>query len=131
MINRRQSLLSALAAASFLVAGAAHALTVKPFTPEAFQAAQASGAPVAVHFHADWCPTCRAQDKTLQGLASDDALKNVTVLRANYDTEKALKTQMKIRTQSTFVVFIGKEEVGRSAGETAAKDILATLTSRP
>lgn len=135
MFHRRHALVCtaavALTAALSLMAGAAQALTLKPFTAADFAAAQKAGTPVAVHFHATWCPTCRAQDKALQSLANDPALKDVTVLKADYDQEKALKKDLKIRTQSTFVVFRGKEEVARSAGETSAKDILATLTSHP
>ncbi len=129
MPTRRYTLVSSLAAALFLMAGAANALTIKPFTPADLAAAQAAGTPVAVHFHADWCPTCRAQDKALETLKSDPALKNVTLLQANYDTEKALKQQMNIRTQSTFVVFKGKTEVARSAGVTEAGEIRKTLAT--
>ena len=32
-----------------------------PFNQAKFDAARISGAPLAVVFHADWCPTCRAQ----------------------------------------------------------------------
>ena len=88
-----------------------------------------AGSPVAVHFHATWCPTCRAQDKALDALKSDPALKNVTILKADYDQEKALKKQMNIRTQSTFVVFRGSTEVARSAGVTDAEQIKATLAA--
>ena len=129
MSTRRNTLVSSVAAALFLMVGAAQALTIKPFTAADFAAAQTAGAPVAVHFHADWCPACKAQDKALETLKSDPALKNVTLLQANYDTEKALRQEMKIRTQSTFVVFKGKTEVARSAGVTEAGEIRKTLAT--
>ncbi|MEO6017793.1 MAG: thioredoxin family protein [Polaromonas sp.] len=129
MPTRRTTLISSVVAAFFLLAGTAQALTIKPFTTADFAAAQTAGKPVAVHFHADWCPTCRAQDKALETLKSDPALKDVTLLQANYDTEKALKQQMGIRTQSTFVVFKGKTEVARSAGVTEAGEIHKTLAT--
>jgi thioredoxin 1 len=34
----------------------------KPFTTEAFAAAQAGGKSIVVHVFAPWCPTCRAQE---------------------------------------------------------------------
>lgn len=129
MLTRRTSLISSVAAALLFAVGTAQALTVKPFTPSEFAAAQAAGTPVAVHFRADWCPTCRAQDKAVEAMKNDPALKNVTLLLADYDKEKALKKEMNIRTQSTFVVFKGKTEVARSAGVTEPDKIKATLAT--
>lgn len=129
MLNRRTALVSATVAALLGVAGAAQALTIKPYKASELAAEQAAGRQVAVQFHADWCPTCKAQGTALQTLKNDPALKNVTLLQANYDTEKALKQDMKIRTQSTFVVFKGKTEVARSAGVTDADKIKATLSA--
>ena len=128
--SRRTALLSIVPFAALLLAtGAAQALTLKPFTAADFAAAQKAGSPVAVHFHATWCPTCRAQDKALDALKSDPALKDVTVFKADYDQEKALKKDMNIRTQSTFVVFKGSTEVARSAGMTDTEKIKATLAA--
>ena len=74
-------------------------------------------------------PPAKAQGAALETLKDDPALKNVTLLQANYDTEKALKKKMNIRTQSTFVVFKGKTEVARSAGVTDADKIKAILAA--
>ena len=54
-----------LAAALLGASALAQALTLAPYSPEALAQAQAAGQPVALHFRADWCPTCRAQDKVL------------------------------------------------------------------
>ena len=118
-----------LAAALLLAAGAAQALTVKPFTTADFAAAQKAGAPVAIHFRADWCPTCRAQDKAIGTLKSDPALDKVTLLLADYDTEKALQKSMNVKAQSTIVVFKGKKEVAREGGTTDAAELKALLKS--
>lgn len=40
-------------------AARAHALDIKPDTAAALAAAQKADQPVALHFRADWCPTCR------------------------------------------------------------------------
>ena len=120
--------LNHLIAAAFLVlAGAsAHALEVKPYTAAALAEAQKADKPVALHFRADWCPTCRAQDKVLEQLKSEPGL-DLTVLAVNYDTEKDLKMQYQIRTQSTLVVLRGQKEVGRSLNDTSAAGIRAAL----
>ncbi len=117
-----------LLAGVMLLASAAHALTVKPFTDANFAAAQATGKPVAIHFTATWCPTCKAQEKSFGALAADPALKEVTILKSDYDQGKALQKQMNVKSQSTIVVFKGKAEVARNSGATDAPEIKTLLT---
>lgn len=124
-----QSLIRPLAFALFAVAsGLAQALTIQPFTPQALAESQQAGKPVAVHFHADWCPTCVQQEKAFRQLSSESGL-DLTLLVADYDKEKDLRRQMKVRSQSTVVVFKGTEEKGRSGGETSPDRLRAVLKS--
>ena len=123
----RNAFITRLAASLLLLTGSAHALTIKPFTDADFAAAQATGKPVAVHFTATWCPTCKAQEKALGVLKADPALANVTLLTSDYDQSKALQKQMSVKAQSTFVVFKGKVEVARSSGEVEPKEIKTLL----
>jgi hypothetical protein len=51
----------------------------------------------------------------------------MTVLVANYDKEKELKRQHKVRSQSVLVVFKGPTEVARSAGETKPEQLAQAL----
>jgi thioredoxin 1 len=125
---KRTTLIGLACASLMFLASAAHALTVKPFTDADFAAAQAAGKPVAIHFSATWCPTCKAQDKSLAALSSDPALKDVTILTSDYDKSKDLQKQMKVKSQSTFVVFKGKAEVARNSGATDAPEIKTLLT---
>jgi thioredoxin 1 len=53
----------------------------------------------------------------------------LTVLVANYDTEKELKRGLKINAQSTLVVFKGQRETARLVGETSAVAIRSALKS--
>jgi thiol-disulfide isomerase/thioredoxin len=117
--------LIALSALTF-AASFAHALTIAPYSAAALAAAQKAGEPVAVHFHATWCSTCKAQDKAFNELQADPALK-LTVLQADYDTEGELKKQMKVRSQSTLIVFRGKAERARSSGDTQPDRLKALL----
>jgi len=107
----------AAAAALSLAASMAHALAVVPYSAAALAAAQKAGEPVVLHFHAGWCPTCRAQDKAFESLKADPALK-LTVMQADFDTEKALEKQLKVNAQSTLIVYRGATERARSTGET-------------
>ena len=40
----------------------------EPYTQDKLDALNKSGQPVLVFIHADWCPTCRAQDAVLEKL---------------------------------------------------------------
>jgi thioredoxin 1 len=97
-----------------------------PFDKLKFEAALAQGKPVIVSFAADWCPTCRAQKPVVEALLKEDRLKPVTLFVANYDTETALKKQLGVTQQSTFVVFKGGKEAGRSTGQTQ-KQVISAL----
>jgi len=107
-------------------ASLAHALEIKPYSASALAEAQNANKPVAVHFHADWCPTCRAQDKVLQELKKEPGL-DLTVLVANYDTEKELKRKFGVQAQSTLVVLRGRKEVTRLVGDTSTDGIRSAL----
>jgi thioredoxin-like negative regulator of GroEL len=113
----RRLLITAATLISLGAASLAQALDIKPFTQEALAAAQAAGQPVAVHFHADWCGTCKQQEKVLAQLKTEPGL-NLTLLVADYDKEKDLRRALKVRSQSTMVVFRGKEEKARLGGDT-------------
>ena len=121
----RQVIVSALLLTS---AALTHAIEFQPYSAAALAAAQKADKPVALHFHADWCPTCRAQDKVLQALKAEPGL-DVTVLKVNYDTEKDLKRQYKIQSQSTMVILRGDKERGRLVGDTTEAGIRTALKS--
>ena len=107
---------------------ASYALDIQPFSVDALTQAQKANKPVALHFHADWCPTCRAQTKVMQDLKSEAGL-DLTVLVANYDTEKDLKRRFNVRAQSTLVVLHGERETSRLVGDTSPGGIRDALKS--
>lgn len=125
-MNRRFQL-ALLAGAWLGLAGTAQALEIRPFDVAALAGLQGAGKPVAVHFHADWCPTCVNQARALEQLKASGDLKGVTVLVADYDKEKDLKRQHKVRSQSVLVVFKGSTEVARSAGEVKPEQLRRAL----
>lgn len=109
--------LTFVATALWLVASLAHAMTLAPHIATVLAEAQKAVQPVAVHFHATWYSTCKAQDKAFMALQADPSLK-LTVLQVDYDTEGDLKKQLKVRTQSTLIVHRGAEQRARLSGET-------------
>lgn len=114
-----------------LLAGAAtlaQALELRPFSAAALAQAQNAGRPVAVLFHADWCPTCRAQENTLKGLKGEPGL-DLTVFVADFDTEKELKRHFAVRAQSTLVALRGRQVTARVIGDTSPEGLRAALKS--
>lgn len=117
------ALLSLLFVALPLVADAAEV----PFDQARFAAAQAAGKPLAVVFHADWCPTCRAQAPVLSTLTRSAGLQSLTLFVADFDTQTALKKSLGVTKQSTVVVFKGQREVARSTGDTQSPALESLL----
>ena len=103
------------------------ALDIQPYSAERLAQLQTAGKAVGVHFHAEWCGTCKTQEKALQAIKSEGSLPGVALLVADYDKEKELRKQMKVRAQSTLVVFKGSQEVARVGGDTEAAKLKAAL----
>jgi thioredoxin 1 len=119
MLSRRGLLASLAFIVSLTTAGAAE----KPFSQEAFAAAQTAGKPIIVHIFAPWCPTCRAQEPILHKLEADPKFSGAETFRVDFDGQKEAVRALKATNQSTIVVFKGAKEVGRSVGETNPKSI--------
>jgi len=102
MISRRSILLSAIAAKS--------------------------GRPVLIEFHADWCPTCRAQEKVVNKLVGS-TYSNVLVLRVLFDSQKDLLKRFGVRQQSTLILYKDGKEVGRAVGITSSSGISSLLNN--
>jgi len=106
---------------------AASANTTVPFSAEAFKAAQAAGSPILVEIHADWCPTCKAQQPILDKLTADPKFKDLKIFRVDFDAMKPEVKKFGARMQSTLIVFKGVAEAGRSVGDTREASIAALL----
>lgn len=100
-----------------------------PFENKQFSQLLSEGKPVVVHFHSPWCGTCRQQAKVLTELLKRADLQPVTVLRADFGGEKALRDKLKVQSRSTLVVFKNGKEAARGTGETSAAEIEKLLRS--
>jgi thioredoxin-like negative regulator of GroEL len=105
----------------------AWASTAVPFSAEAFKAAQASGSPILVEIHADWCPTCKAQNPILDKLTSAEKFKGLKIFRVDFDAMKPVVKEFGAQMQSTLIIFKGSAEQGRSVGDTREASIAALL----
>lgn len=99
----------------------------QPYDQAGFEAAQAAGKPILVEVHADWCPTCRAQEPIVSELMQDPKNAGFVVLRVDFDQQKDVLKRLRTQYQSTLIVFKGKKEVSRSTGETRKDAIAAQL----
>jgi thiol-disulfide isomerase/thioredoxin len=101
-----------------LIASMAFARIGEPFDQRTFDRLNASGKPILVAFHADWCTICKAQEKVLAVLTQRPAFKELTVLRIDFDSQKDTFKAFQVTERSTLIVFCGGKEVGRLTGET-------------
>ena len=130
MIMTRRFLNGALVAGALAVAvsfAPSWANTAAPFSMDAFKAAQASGSPILVEIHADWCPTCKAQNPILEKLTADPKFKDLKIFRVDFDAMKPVVKEFGAQMQSTLIVFKGAREQGRSVGDTREASIAALL----
>lgn len=104
-----------------------HAATEQSFSAQAFKAAQDAGKPILIEIHADWCPTCKAQQPILNKLSGETVFSNIVRLKVDFDSQKDLVKQFNAKMQSTLVLYKGKTEVARSVGETDESRIRAML----
>jgi thioredoxin 1 len=127
MLTRRL-FIGALAISSALaLSPLASAMSAKDYSQSAFDAAQAAGKPILIDVHAPWCPSCKAQAPILSDLQAQPKFKDMVVLKIDFDSQKDLLRKFKVRYQSTLIVFKGKQEMGRSTGDTNAASIEALL----
>ncbi len=117
-----------------LFANVSNALEIKPFSAEDRDRMTASGELYFIHFHADWCPTCRAQAKIFEKFATDPEINkklNTILLVANNDREIKLKQELRIPSQSFLLGFAKGKEISRTVEVTNPDRLLRQLSGEP
>ena len=89
----------------------------EPFTQTRLDALNRSGQPVLIAIHADWCSTCKTQERVLQELLPQAEFKRITLLRMDFDQQKEAVRAFGVEYQSTLIVFKDGREVGRSTAD--------------
>jgi len=87
------------------------------FTQTRLDELNRSGQPVLVAVHADWCSTCKTQERVLQELLPQPEFKRITMLRMDFDRQKEAVRAFGVQYQSTLIVFKEGREVGRSTAD--------------
>jgi thiol-disulfide isomerase/thioredoxin len=127
MLNRRHVLGALAMTAALSLNSIASAMDKKRFDQKAFDAAQAAGTPILVEVSAPWCPVCKAQAPILSRLRSDPRFAKLVSFDIDFDSQKDLLKKFNVQKQSTLIVFKGKQEAGRSTGDTNAGSIETLL----
>lgn len=101
------------------------------YTPGLAEDAMAAGKVVFLDFWTNWCSTCAAQDRVVEGLraanpAYDKAITFITVDWDQY-ADGNLSKSLKIPRRSTLVAMNGQTEIGRIVAGTSEADIKALL----
>ena len=115
MVTRRSLLAATAILATTLPAFAAGPA---PFDQAAFEAAQAAGRPILVQISAPWCPICKTQKPIIAALGQEPRFRELAIFDIDFDSQKEIVRRFNARSQSTLIAFKGKDEVGRSIGET-------------
>ncbi len=132
-MNRRHFLMCtavALAAPSVVMAAGGETLD---YVPGLIEEKLAAGETVLVDFAADWCSTCKRQERVIADLRkANPALdEHITFIRVDWDeygsTEVA--TSRNIPRRSTLLLLKGDQELGRIIAGTQSAEIEALLNT--
>lgn len=127
MMNRRTFLASTAAIA--LLPGMAAAM--QDYTPGLIQKALAEGKTVFVDYGADWCGTCKRQERVIKELRAENPAYDAGMLfvRVDWDDYRAheVTTSRAIPRRSTLLVLRGDAELGRIVAGTSKAQIQALM----
>ena len=102
---------------------------IKPYSQAEVNKLAAEGKPILLDIRADWCATCAAQAPVIRELMAQTRYKDVTTFTIDFDKDTALLKAYDVTSQSTLIVMMGKQEMGRSVGDTRRDDIEHLLSS--
>ena len=132
MLNRRTfCLTTAAATTAAVVPGLAVASETLDYTPGLIDQRLAAGETVFADWAADWCSTCRAQERILGALRSNNPAYDaaITFIRVDWDQYRGaeITQRLSLPRRSTLVLLRGDQELGRIVAGTREADIQALL----
>lgn len=124
MLTRRHLLAIGLALAVFPTTVAAE---IKAYTPGLAEQAMREGKRIVLIFGADWCSTCRRQERIIDDLraASPRYDAELTIIRVDWDTYGTgeLSRALAIPRRSTLIALNGNKELARIIAGTREAEI--------
>jgi thioredoxin 1 len=89
------------------------------------------GKTVFVDYAAEWCGTCKRQERVIDKLRSENPAYNkvITFVRVDWDLFRSdeVTTSRNIPRRSTLLILKGKKELGRIVAGTSENDIKALM----
>lgn len=125
--NLRTSLLILFFSVFFSSTSAFAGMKNTPFTELAWKNAQANNQLTLIVVHADWCPTCKAQEKILNAYFQDYPYSKIHPLIIDFDTQKDWATYFKAPRQSTLILYKGDKPIWFRVAETNKDKIYQVL----
>lgn len=84
--------------------------------------------PLALFFHATWCPTCAVLEKNIKANLDRFPSKAI-IVKADFDTETALKARYRILVQSTVVILDKEGEAVDVLSNPSVDELISSLNS--
>ena len=126
-MNRRQFLVTTGLSFCLVVTKTLNAeAIVVDYTPGLIQKKLDAGETVLVDYAAEWCSTCKRQERVIEALRANNLEydNNISFVRVDWDTYKShdITKRYKVPRRSTLLLLRGDDELGRIvAGTNAAK----------
>ncbi|MEM6306574.1 MAG: thioredoxin family protein [Pseudomonadota bacterium] len=97
------------------------------YTPGLVDQLLAEGKTVFLDFAADWCSTCKVQERHIASLTAANSAyqENITFVRVDWDDygRSDLVKRLNVPRRSTLVALKGDQEIGRVVANTSGKVI--------
>lgn len=101
------------------------------YTPGLIDAALAEGRTVFVDYGAEWCSTCKRQQRVINALRAEDPSYDAVMMfvKVDWDTYKNadVTVSRNIPRRSTLLVLRGEDELGRIVAGTSESQIKALM----
>ena len=124
---KRRTLLAGVMASAFVPASAFAAAGFIDYAPGVIEKALADGKTVFVDYSADWCGTCKRQERVINALRAEDPAFDAAMIfvRVDWDQYKNhdVTVLRSIPRRSTLIVLKGGDEVGRLVAGTGQSEI--------
>ena len=89
-----------------------------PFSLAQFEQLKSQGKVVLVDVYADWCSTCKKQQKAFKAYFDKHPERDLHVLEVDFDKQKDVVTMLGAPRQSTLLLFKGNHQFWFSVAET-------------
>jgi len=99
------------------------------FTEEAYRTAVANNELFLIDVFADWCPTCKRQQRVLNKYFEENPQSSIRVFEVNFDEQKDWVTYFKAPRQSTLILYRGEEQLWFSVAQTRERRIFNELSA--